>query len=75
MPPPSRSFAGPAVRRRRGRAWRWLFVLPMIGLGWVPFYNRAEPALWGVPFFYWYQLVWVFITSALTLFVLRQERE
>ena len=70
---PPQSPSDPLVRR--SRAWRWLFVLPMIALVWVPFYNRAEPALWGVPFFYWYQLAWVFITSALTLFVLRQERE
>jgi hypothetical protein len=31
----------------------------------VPMYARAEPALWGFPFFYWYQLLWVFIAAGL----------
>ncbi|WP_460534586.1 DUF3311 domain-containing protein [Humibacter ginsengiterrae] len=36
-------------------------ILPLI----VPLYAFAEPALWGMPFFYWYQLLWVFIASGL----------
>ena len=31
---------------------------------WVPFYNRVEPAMVGVPFFYWYQLCWIMIGAA-----------
>ena len=31
----------------------------------VPLYARATPALWGLPFFYWYQLLWVFIAAGL----------
>ncbi len=48
-----------------------VLLLPFIGLLWVPFYNFDEPALWGFPFFYWYQLVWVPITAALTWLVYR----
>ncbi len=44
----------------------WLLVLPFIGLLWIPFFNRTEPSLFGIPFFYWYQLAWVPITAALT---------
>ncbi len=44
---------------------RLLLLLPFIGLLWVPFYNSAEPQLWGFPFFYWYQFAWVLITSFL----------
>lgn len=36
-------------------------VLPLT----VPLYARATPALWGIPFFYWYQLLWVFIAAGL----------
>jgi len=36
---------------------------------WVPFYNFVEPALWGIPFFYWYQFLWVILTSALIIWV------
>lgn len=32
---------------------------PVVALLWVPSYARAEPHLVGVPFFYWYQLLWV----------------
>jgi hypothetical protein len=33
-----------------------LLLLPFVGLLWVPFYNFEGPALFGFPFFYWYQL-------------------
>ena len=42
-----------------------LLLLPFVGLLWVPFYNFQEPALFGFPFFYWYQLAWVPISSLL----------
>ena len=44
---------------------RVLLLIPFIGLLWVPFYNMREPALFGFPFFYWYQLAWVPLTAAL----------
>jgi hypothetical protein len=48
-----------------------LLLLPFIGLLWVPFYNSVEPTLFGFPFFYWYQLAWVPISSVLTWLVYR----
>ena len=48
-----------------------LLVIPFIGLLWVPFYNFTEPSLFGFPFFYWYQLLWVPVSSALTYLVYR----
>ncbi|GMA24834.1 hypothetical protein GCM10025864_25930 [Luteimicrobium album] len=39
-------------------------VLPLV----VPIYARHDPELAGMPFFYWYQLLWVFIDAGL-LFV------
>lgn len=49
----------------RSRAWHVLLVLPFAGtlLPWI--YNRAQPPLFGMPFFYWYQLAWVLVTAAL----------
>jgi hypothetical protein len=32
----------------------------------VPLYSRTTPEVWGFPFFYWYQLLWVLITPVLT---------
>ena len=48
-----------------------LLLIPFIGLLWVPFYNQTEPALFGFPFFYWYQLLWVPVTAFLTFVVWR----
>lgn len=52
-------------------AWNLLLVIPFIALLWVPFYNSVEPQLWGIPFFYWYQFLWVFLTSGLIVLVRR----
>jgi hypothetical protein len=49
-----------------------LLLLPFIGLLWVPFYNFQEPALFGFPFFYWYQLAWVPLSSLLIWLVYRR---
>jgi hypothetical protein len=49
----------------------WLLLLPYIGLLWVPFYNFRDPVLFGFPFFYWYQLLWVPVTAFLTWIVYR----
>jgi hypothetical protein len=54
----------------------WLLLLiPYIGLLWVPFYNRLTPDLFGFPFFYWYQLLFVPITALLIYIVYRQVRD
>lgn len=47
------------------RAWYALLLLPFAGTLIPPLYNRLEPELFGLPFFYWYQLLWVILTSAL----------
>ncbi|SDV47772.1 DUF3311 domain-containing protein [Chitinasiproducens palmae] len=53
-------------------AWiRLLLLLPFIALLWVPFYNDVRPALWGFPFFYWYQFLWVPLTSLIIYIVYR----
>ncbi len=51
-----------------------LLLLPAAGLLWVPLYDRPSPALFGFPFFYWYQLAWVPLTSLAIWFVWRGER-
>jgi hypothetical protein len=56
----------------RSAAMWILLLLPFIGLLWVPFYNYLEPALFGFPFFYWYQLAWVPISSLLIWLVYRR---
>jgi hypothetical protein len=50
---------------RRRSKWLLLLVLPYLGLCFPRLYARATPALWGFPFFYWYQFAWVILASAL----------
>ncbi len=57
-----------------GTVIKILLVLPFIGLLWVPFYNQTEPSLFGFPFFYWYQILWVPVSSLLTYLVWRATR-
>jgi hypothetical protein len=57
------------IRSGSSRLWNWLLLIPFIALLWVPFYNFVEPALWGIPFFYWYQFLWVILTSGLIIWV------
>jgi Na+/melibiose symporter-like transporter len=49
-------------------------VVPLL----VSTYAKDEPRLWGFPFFYWYQLLWVFISAAVVSvcyqLVIREER-
>jgi len=47
------------------RPWYALLILPFVGTLIPAFYNHARPALFGIPFFYWYQLLWVPLTAAL----------
>lgn len=44
----------------------FLVAAPFVALLWVGTYNSASPRLWGFPFFYWYQLLWVFIAAGTT---------
>jgi len=46
-----------------------LFVVEAVAVLWPPFYNRVEPEWYGIPFFYWYQLLWVVISAVLTAIV------
>ncbi|APO71962.1 DUF3311 domain-containing protein [Rhizobium mongolense] len=62
------------MEKSRNKAALWLLVIPYIGLLWPPLYNIREPALFGFPFFYWYQLLWVPITATLTWIAYRSTR-
>jgi Protein of unknown function (DUF3311) len=43
-----------------------LVAIPVVALMWVSSYARETPRLWGVPFFYWYQFLWVFLAAGCT---------
>jgi membrane protein implicated in regulation of membrane protease activity len=43
-----------------------LLLAPFVALLWVSSYAKDKPRLWGFPFFYWYQFLWVLLASVLT---------
>lgn len=45
---------------------RILLVIIFFLALWVPIFNRVEPTLFGFPFFYWYQILIIFVGSGLT---------
>lgn len=42
-----------------------LFLVVFFISLWVPIFNRAGPTLFGFPFFYWYQIVIILVSSFL----------
>ncbi|MDX8531051.1 DUF3311 domain-containing protein [Mesorhizobium sp. VK25A] len=48
-----------------------LLAIPCIAVLIVPFFNRLEPSLFGVPFFYWWQILWVPLSSIFIAVVYR----
>lgn len=68
-PPPD----APLRRLRRRRPSTLVLVIvglclvgPFVALLWVSSYAHSSPELWGLPFFYWYQFLWVFLAAVLT---------
>jgi hypothetical protein len=58
---PAASRKSPAVRMTAAI----LLIIAIGGSLWVPIYARPTPKLGGVPFFYWFQLVWVPVAAVL----------
>ncbi|UNO40014.1 DUF3311 domain-containing protein [Streptomyces sp. MST-110588] len=56
---------GPVVTPSRVVAGLCLLA-PFVAMLWVGSYAKVEPTLAGIPFFYWYQMLWVLISTALT---------
>jgi hypothetical protein len=64
------------VTRRHdyNKQWYWLLLVPLLGVLITPIYNSADPELIGIPFFYWYQMVWIVGSVICTLVVYRKTR-
>jgi hypothetical protein len=57
---------------RKSGLWSWwylLLLIQIVAVLWPSFYNKLQPTLIGVPFFYWYQLLLVIVGAALTAIV------
>ena len=73
------------VRRRDGgqiatthratfSVWSLLLLVPLLGTLFPMVYNKKSPEAFGIPFFYWYQMMWVPIGVVITIVVYRATR-
>ena len=72
-----RARGGPALPDRppeHNQGIKWLLLVPLAGvlIPWI--YNTRDPEFIGMPFFYWYQLLWVPISVLVTIAVYRATR-
>ena len=53
--------------QRRRRSWLLIFlIIPFIALLYPPFYNYPDPTFIGIPFLYWYSMLWIILTAIIT---------
>jgi len=66
----------PFESSRLARMSKALLLLPFAALILVPIYNRVTPAVFGMPFFYWYQLLWIALSALAvgTVYLVEQSR-
>jgi Protein of unknown function (DUF3311) len=67
-------FSEPTTRREANRGWYWLLLVPLVGTLIPTIYNSADPTFIGIPFFYWYQMLWVPISVFCTFVVYTKTR-
>ncbi|MDE2119914.1 MAG: DUF3311 domain-containing protein [Betaproteobacteria bacterium] len=52
-----------APARKLGPLAVLLLAIPCVAVLAVPWFNTDQPELFGMPFFYWWQLLWVPLSS------------
>jgi hypothetical protein len=69
----SRPAANQPPAERRSAAC-WLLLVPILGVlvPWI--YDTRHPELIGIPFFYWYQMLWVPLSAFFSIIVYRATR-
>jgi hypothetical protein len=60
--------------RRNVRPVNFLLVIPVVGALLPMLYNFDAPRLGGIPFFYWYQFLWIAVSVVVTTIVYRATR-
>ncbi len=75
MPPSNLQSNAPSEKSSADTGRRrlyWILVIPFIAMLVPQLFNYSEPSIGGVPFFYWYQLLWIPLTSFCTWIVYRR---
>ena len=55
--------------------WRLLLLVPIIATPRVPWYNHLNPTFIGIPFLYWYLLMWVPLSAVCSAVVYFKTRD
>ncbi|WP_431680414.1 DUF3311 domain-containing protein [Kitasatospora sp. KL5] len=68
QPPAGDEAAGPVPAVTPARVLAGLcLAVPIVATLWVSSYTKAGPGIGGMPFFYWYQLLWVPVSALFTV--------
>ena len=59
----------------KNRLWYWLLLIPFAATLVPPLYARSTPALFGFPFFYWYQIAWIVLSALIVWIVFTATRD
>jgi hypothetical protein len=70
----SHRFSEPTKPHDVNKGWYWLLLVPLIGVLIPTIYNNADPRLIGIPFFYWYQMLWIPLSVVCTWLVYTRTR-
>jgi len=55
--------------RNKRATWNWLLIAPALALAFPALYAKSTPELFGFPFFYWYQMIWILLSAVITAIV------
>lgn len=59
-------MTAPGPSRLKRTVWYVLLFIPFFVAIAVPLFNRIEPSLYGIPFFYWFQFALILVAAAVT---------
>ena len=54
------------ISRTKRRVWYVILFIPFFVAICVPLYNRIEPSVFGIPFFYWFQFTLIIVAAIVT---------
>jgi hypothetical protein len=63
---------------KKAERWSWwylLFLVQFLVVLYPPLFNKAAPTLAGLPYFYWVQLLFVFVAAILNAVIYVMTRD
>jgi hypothetical protein len=66
-------MATPKISRTKRGVWYVILFIPFFAAIAVPLYNRVEPSVFGIPFFYWFQFMLIIVAAIVTALAYKAE--